>query len=299
MLPQHHNEARAMLSRDALSVVLRHVADLLPCVRVCKEWRLAVGEERRRRALGLVKEAFRMAKQAESAHADNGAYLLHGSTAVWLLAGKPDTWYPQEADLFRYGPKQADHQVRIGSVDYAVGAFAPPAVARASTAFGSVNFVISRFYKTAESIVETSDLSCCMVGYTHDGQCVVGQRATRSTVAAYVQRDMRAVTLWEAPGADGRGPRFKFANSARAHTRRTIKRAAMYTRRGYRWTAIHECRVWPGPETLMIVERSNCSSFVSAITHSGDACRCGGEPCTAVATYLSQRNVVLVGVVLG
>lgn len=278
------------IGADTLSVVLRYVGDLRPCVFVCKQWRHAVRSERRRRALGVIHEAKRYAK-ISAAPDHRGTYVLHGSAAVWLLAGMPDTWYPRDADLFLHGGGQGEFDVRVGTVDYAVGPLRPPVVVPINTRFGAVNCVISCLYETPADVVNASDLSCCMVAYTHDGRCVVGERTTRTTVVAYVPA--RNITLWQAPNTRGQGPTFRFATATRAHAVRTQNRKDAYARRGFQRCETISSEAWLFLETFVLRVRGETFWF-DCFAHETSASECSGA-----AVYVARRAVVYQAIPVG
>jgi len=221
------------LPYDIVCVVFRFLpAEAVAlCARACSEWRQAALAERKRRTLGLADAALAWVK------ANPGELVLAGSMALWLSEGAPTRWFPGDADVFYHsglaqdtpGPRRQEKHISCG--EQAFGFLCGKKihedhprerVVNHATPDGTVQFVLLFVFKDAVHVLESFDLSCCMVGYTARG---VGIRGPRFASPKF--------TSFHWPG-DERKPYSHLSEQLIiSQDARTHARARKYERRGY------------------------------------------------------------------
>lgn len=191
-------------------LIFKHLSleDTRACATVCKHWHVEITAARtvakRQAACNLAEVAF------EWMRADPRLF-LSGSMAVWLFQDKPTRWFPDDADLFYCAPPPLHHRNSIVSVDLPSSYTGPPitfltrsglriapvhqydrpfcdrplVVNVATPAAGKIQLILNAFGSPTECL-ESFDLSCAMLAYTHTGELIRGPRFTESAVVAYV-----------------------------------------------------------------------------------------------------------------
>ena len=164
--------------------------------------------------------------------------MLAGSMALWLADGEPMHWFPNDADLFAYGTpsdesngmQMAEKCISCNNLSYSYlcnASNAPdpheggprPLIIHHKSKDGTIQFILSSHFPTPESVLNSFDISCAMVGFTAPKTCIKGPRFASDRFTAY---------YW--PG---------FLNTTEEHTlvayqsRRTHSRAQKYKARGY------------------------------------------------------------------
>lgn len=230
-----------LMQRDPLSVVFKFLQsdDLRSCAAVCRLWRDVSGAERRFRANQLAQEALRWV------HANPGHLVLAGSMALWILDGKPTHWFPNDADLFSYGSPPppssapeifgmhlAERHISCDDCSYSYLCNANdvpvrdvhyngprPLIINHATAVGPLQMILSSYFPTATSVVDSFDVSCAMVGLVAPGVFIKGRQFSSPTFTAF---------YWQHP------PRTREERILAAFQfTRTNNRAKKYIARGY------------------------------------------------------------------
>lgn len=187
---------------DHLQVIFGFLGsdDLRACASVCRMWRIGSAAERRRRTRKLAETAF------EWMDANPGELVLAGSLATWLVTGEPTHWFPNDADLFLYGAASehaerdylCEKGISCGETSFTFLYNTPvhtehvkhyngprPLVATHATPAGNVQFILSSEFPTASSVLDSFDVSCCMVGFTARDECIKGRMFSVLPVSAF------------------------------------------------------------------------------------------------------------------
>jgi hypothetical protein len=129
---------------------------------------------------------------------------LSGSMAVWLFHGKPTSWFPNDADLFYCAPRPLHRDHSTVSINPPSSYTGPPitfssrndviigpeydrplVINAAIPAAGTIQLILNAFGSPTECL-DSFDLSCAMLAYTHTGELIRGPRFTESAVVAYI-----------------------------------------------------------------------------------------------------------------
>lgn len=227
-----------LMHSDTLGVIFKFVptADLTVCAAVCRLWCVVSQHERRERARRLASVAFRWLD------CNPGHLVLAGSMALWIASGEPTHWFPNDADLFSFGPaappsaapevagmRLAERKISCDGQSYSYLSLANNASADESgprplivchdTGCGPLQFILSSYFPTPASVVDSFDLSCTMVGYTARGVCIRGAQFSMPQFTAF---------YWQGV------PRIREEGKLTAfQSLRTRRRAQKYSARGY------------------------------------------------------------------
>jgi len=168
---------------------------------VCKVWRNEVVRVKVFNAKKLAQLAFTWIA------ANEGSLVLAGGMARWLLDKEPTSWTPSDADLFWYGPTCGETKVlkigvpKVQPFRYQEDCDPPeppsewnrcvehpsehtPRIINMHYTFGRIQMIISKF-ETPSAVVDSFDLSVCMVGYTAPNQIVFGDAFTAQEPITY------------------------------------------------------------------------------------------------------------------
>lgn len=256
---------------DTLGVIFKclNTHELNVCAEVCRMWKTAARDERRSRTRQLVGQAMRWV------NANPGHLVLAGSMALWIAENEPSAWFPNDADLFSYGTPPppsdapeiagmhlAERHIACDDCSYSYLCTAKdanaershsgprPRIVNHNTPHGSLQFILSSYFPTAASVVESFDLSCVMVGFV----------APRTVVKAplFSAAEFTAFYWNEPPCTKEDRLLTTFQHSRTAH------RAKKYIARGYTHTADK-----PAAETQMRFARmysmTNCETLRSML----------------------------------
>jgi len=279
---------------DALLVVFRHAdtRDLGACAATCREWRTHALHERGLRVYRLADLAFKWVR------CNPGQLVVAGSMAMWLSAGGPTHWFPGDADVFFYGGCDASavrhspstfveqtitcDAVTIGfevcEANLGSKLAADPRVVTHVTMVGKLQFVLSSQFATPAAVLDSFDLSCCMIGYTAPNEPVLGPRYASPAFTSY-RADRTQACSWMY--ASKREYTFRRLLSANQRAR-TEARVRKYVARGY---VHHKCMgdVTHDQMVFSTLYVMNCSAamFRYIGQHSGGsvACICSDPSC--------------------
>jgi len=260
------------LPYDVVCVVFRHlpVEALVVCGQTCSVWRQAALAERKRRTLGLADTALAWVE------ANPGELVLAGSMALWLSEGAPTRWFPGDADVFYHSGLAQDtpagdlEERHISCGQHAFGFLCrgsrdtydnhhpQPRVEHHATPNGTIQFILSSEFQNATHVLESFDLSCCMVGYTARGQCLLGSRyaSPAFTIFRWFRHAARLNTYSDCPLASA----LISNQTARTHARAQKYKARGYTHSKTSGATLHQMRF------AMVYERRK--KFAVDSTHS-------------------------------
>lgn len=281
------------LSTDALSVVFRHTdtLDLGACAATCREWRVHALHERGLRVRMLADLAFKWVR------CNPGQLVVAGSMAMWLAAGGPTHWFPGDADVFfhggcddsavRHSPSTIVEQT-ISCDDVSISfevceanfssKLADPRVVTHDTKAGKLQFVLSTQFATPAAVLDSFDLSCCMIGYTAPNEPVLGPRYASPAFTSYIAGSTERCSWMYASKRE-----YTFRRLLSATQRaRTEARVQKYVARGY---THHDCvgEVTHDQMVFSTLYVMSCSAamFRYIGQHSGGsvACICSDPSC--------------------
>jgi len=165
---------------------------------VCKQWSEEIKRIKVYNAQKLAEVAFRWIGL------NKGTLMLAGGMARWLIDKGPASWTPSDADLFWCAP--TGDTVHVPRIAYEGCDYYPtlsehtnseinfdaedgPHVVNIQYAFGRIQLVLCAF-KSPAAVLDSFDLSVCMVGYTAKGNVLMGGDYSSTTLSYWLVGDI-------------------------------------------------------------------------------------------------------------
>lgn len=214
-------------------------ADLYRLLSVSKQLNADARNELRHRTRKLAQLAFNCIKE------NDGAFVVAGSMALWLLQGSPTSWFPNDVDLFWYGgPKfvtdAEEHECtatfKFQNKTHWISFLYQkrPLVRTIDTTLGRVQFVMTSLFKTPQDVLKTFDLTCCRIGATTmDSFITLGPDFDPTSFKSMCPSDKTVLKF-------GEGKEEDLVALNRLQRIRTIRRAKKYESRGLRNEGVEE-----------------------------------------------------------